>query len=82
MLDNKVRNLEWFSAFIKHILRFIRPSTDSTFNVHNLYGNQLLTRLLVWLNHLRDLNQNDASVTEYITTTKIFKALLLQIVLI
>ena len=35
-LDNNIRNSESVSAFKKQILKFIRPSPNSTFNVHNL----------------------------------------------
>ena len=38
----------------KRIFRFIRPSPDSTFNVHNPLGIKLLTRLRVGLSHLRE----------------------------
>ena len=53
-LDNNTRNSEWVSAFKKHILKFIRPSPNSTFNVHNPHGTKLLIRLRVGLSHLRD----------------------------
>ena len=35
-------------------LKFIRPSPNSTFNVHNLHGIKLFTRLQVGLSHLRE----------------------------
>ena len=44
-LDNNIRNSESVSAFKKQILKFIRPSPNSTFNVHNPHGIKLLTRL-------------------------------------
>ena len=53
-LDNKIRNSESVSAFKKQILKCIRPSPNSTFNVHNPHGIKLLTRLLAGLNHLRE----------------------------
>ena len=57
-LDNNNRNSESVSAFKKQILKFIRPSptfnVHSTFNVHNLHGIKLLTRLRVGLSHLRE----------------------------
>ena len=53
-LDNKFRNSESVSAFKKQILKFIRPSPNSTFNVHNPHGIKLLTRLRVGLSHLRE----------------------------
>ena len=37
------------SAFKKQVLKFIRPSPNSTFNVHNSHGIKLLTRLRVGL---------------------------------
>ena len=36
------------------IFKFIRPSPNSTFNVHNLHGIRLLARLRVGLSHLRE----------------------------
>ena len=53
-LDNNIRNSESVSAFKKQILKFIRPSPNSTFNVHNLHGIKLLIRLRVGLSHLRE----------------------------
>ena len=44
-LDNNIQNLELVSAFKKQILKFIRPSPNSTFNVHNPHGIKPLTRL-------------------------------------
>ena len=53
-LDNNIRNSESVSAFKKQMLKFIRPSPNSTFNVHNPHGIKLLTRLRVGLSHLRE----------------------------
>ena len=53
-LDNNIRNSELVSTFKKQILKFIRPSPNSTFNVHNPHGIKLLTRLRVVLSHLRE----------------------------
>ena len=53
-LDNNIQNSESVSAFKKQILKFIRPSPNSTFNVHNPRGIKLLTRLRVGLSHLRE----------------------------
>ena len=53
-LDNNIRNLESVSAFKKQILKFIRPSPNSTFNVHSPHGIKLLTRLRVAPSHLRE----------------------------
>ena len=52
-LDNNIRNSESVSAFKKQILKFIRPSPYSTFNMHNPHGIKILKRLRVWLSHLR-----------------------------
>ena len=40
-LDNNIRNSESVSAFKKQILKFIRSSPNSTFNVHNPHGIKL-----------------------------------------
>ena len=53
-LDNNIRNSESVSAFKKQILKFIRPSPNSTFNEHNPHGMKLLTRLRLGLSHLRE----------------------------
>ena len=50
-LDNIIPNSESVSAFEKQILKFIRTSANSTFNVHNPHGIKLLTGLRVGLNH-------------------------------
>ena len=49
-----IQNSESVSAFKKQILKFIRPSPNSTFNVHNPHGIKLLIRLRVGLSHLRE----------------------------
>ena len=48
-LDNNIQNSESVSVFKNQILKFIRPSPNSTFNVHNLHVIKLLTRLRVGL---------------------------------
>ena len=53
-LENNIRNLESVVAFKKQILKFVRPSPNSTLNVHNPHGIKLLTRLRVRLSHLRE----------------------------
>ena len=53
-LDNDIRNSELVSTFKKQILKFIRPSPNSTVNVHNPHGIKLLTRLRVVVSHLRE----------------------------
>ena len=44
-LDNNIQNSESVSGFKKQILKFMRPSPNSAFNVHNPHGIKLLTRL-------------------------------------
>ena len=53
-LDNNIRYSESVSAFKKQILKFIRPSPNSKFHVHNPHGIKLLTRLRVGLSHLHE----------------------------
>ena len=53
-LDNNIRNLKSVNAFKNQILKLIRPSPNSTFNVHNPHEIKLLTRLRVGLSHLRE----------------------------
>ena len=53
-LDNNTQNSESVSAFKKQILKFIRPSPNSTFNVQSPHGIKLLARLRVGLSHLRE----------------------------
>ena len=51
-LDSNISNSELVSAFKKQIFKFVRPISNSTFNVHNPHGIKLLTRLRVGLSHL------------------------------
>ena len=53
-LDNNIRNSESVSAFKNQIVKFIRPSPNSTLYVHNPHGIKLLTRLRVGLSHLHE----------------------------
>ena len=53
-LDNNIQNPKSVTAFKKQTLKFIRPSPNSAFNVHNLHGIKLLTILQVGLSHLCD----------------------------
>ena len=53
-LDNNIRNSESVSVFKKQILKFIRPSPNSTFTGHNPHGIEPLIRLRVGLSHLRE----------------------------
>ena len=53
-LDNNIQNSESVRAFKKQILKFFRPSPNSTFNLHNPHGIKLPTILRVGLSHLRE----------------------------
>ena len=53
-LDLKIRNFETFSAFKKSTLKFIRPSSNSIFNLHSPKGIKLITRLRLDHSHLRE----------------------------
>ena len=46
--------LEVLFIFKKHILQFIRPSSNSVYNCHNPKGIKLMTRLRLDLSHLRE----------------------------
>ena len=48
-----MRNSVSLEVFKKYILKFIRPSPNSIFKIHNPTGIKLLTRLRVGLSHLR-----------------------------
>ena len=52
--DCKIRNSGSLSIFKKNLLNFMRPRANSIFNIHNLYGIKLLTRLQLGLSHLHD----------------------------
>ena len=53
-LDWEIKNSESIVTFKKIILSFIRPSANSTFNLHNPRGIKLLSRLRLGLNNLRE----------------------------
>ena len=53
-LYNNVWNSESFIASKEQILKFIRPSPNSTLNVHSPHEIKLFTRLRVGLSHLRE----------------------------
>ena len=53
-LDLNIRNSEAYLDFRNNILKFIRPSQNSIFNIHNPYRIKLLTRLRLGLSHLND----------------------------
>ena len=50
-LDLNLKNSKSISVFKEKILNFIRPSTNSFFDCHNLKGIKLITRLRLGLNH-------------------------------
>ena len=41
-------------VFKKHLLNFIRPKTNSVFNIRNPSGKRLLTRLRISFSHLKE----------------------------
>ena len=51
-------NSEIFSAFKKSILKFIRPSSNSTFDCHSLNGIKLIIVLTLGISHLCELRTN------------------------
>ena len=53
-LSLEIRNSESYSIFKKSLLKFIRTIPNSVFNVADIYGIKLLTRLRVGLSHLRE----------------------------
>ena len=50
-LELKIRNSKTFSASMKSILKFRRPSSNSIFNCHSPKGIKLITRLRLVLSH-------------------------------
>ena len=53
-LDISIRNSKSLSTFEKGILKFIRPSSSSTYNCFNNKGIKHITRLRIGLSHLCD----------------------------
>ena len=53
-LDLSIQNSESLSIFKKCILKFLRPSPNSTYNCFNIKGIKYLTRLRLGLSHLRE----------------------------
>ena len=47
LLDNKVRNSPSISQFKKNLLAIIRPSKNPTYNIRDILGIKLLTKLRV-----------------------------------
>ena len=52
-LDPNIRNSNSISGFQEKILSFIRPSPNSSFDIHNPKGIKLITRLRLSLGHFR-----------------------------
>ena len=52
--NNNIRNSETLNIFKSKILKFIRPTANSTFGCHNSIGVKLLTGLRLGLSHLRE----------------------------
>ena len=50
-LDSNIRNSESLALFERHILAFMRPLANSTFQCHNPKGLKLNTRLRLGLSH-------------------------------
>ena len=49
-----IRSSKSISVFKEKILNFIRPSPNSVFDIRNLNGTKLITRLRLGLSHLRE----------------------------
>ena len=52
-LDRDIRNSDSLSVFKFSLFKFVRPVANSDFDISNLYGLKLLTRLRLGLSHLR-----------------------------
>ena len=53
-LDLEIRNSASLEIFKKHLLNFIRPNSNSVFNISNPLGLKLLTRLRIGFSHLKE----------------------------
>ena len=53
-LDINIRNSSSINVFKKELLKFIRPEPNSTYNINDIKGLKLLTRLRLGLSHLGD----------------------------
>ena len=53
-LNKSIRSSESLTLFEKSILKFIRPSSNKTFNCHNSIGIKLIAKLRLGLSHLQD----------------------------
>lgn len=52
-LDPSIQNIQTLASFKSSLQGFFKPKPNSTFNVFDLHGLQLLTRLRLGLSHLR-----------------------------
>ena len=53
-LDLNIRNSASHNIFKENLHNFIRPSPNSTFDIHNSYGIKLLTRLNLGFSRLQE----------------------------
>ena len=53
-LNIDIRNSSSINVFKKELLKFIRPEPNSTYNINDIKGLKLLTRLRLGLSHLGD----------------------------
>ena len=53
-LDDSIRNSSSFILFKRSILSFIRPISNSIFNIHNPIGIKHLTRIRLGFSHLKE----------------------------
>ena len=56
-LYSEIQNLS-SSAFKEHLIKGIRPPSNSVFNIHNLIGLKYITRLRLGLSHLNEQRFN------------------------
>ena len=59
-LNSNIRNSEAFKIFKSKILKLIRPTASSIFGCRNFIGVKLLTRLRLWLSHIREHKFKDS----------------------
>ena len=51
-MDRDIRNSDSLNLFKLPLLKFVRPLANSVFEINNLYGLKLLTKLRLGLSHL------------------------------
>ena len=51
-LDRDILNMDSLNVFMLSVLKFVRPVTNSVFDINNHYGLKLLARLCLGLSHL------------------------------